>query len=280
MTTQPSLVLCELGKTDIPGLESYSPFCLKVHRALALAKLTYASRHASNPAAYAKLNPAKQVPVLLVDGEPIADSSRIVAKLAELAPGALERGLDVRAHGEAFLWEEFADTVLSGFVVAARWADDDNWAAVSRAYFEGMPWPVRKLVVPRLRARVVGTLRARDVTTHGMAECWARFERTLDALEARAPSRESFWLGTDPTFADVSLFAQLRSLATPLTPRQKASIEARARLSAYVARVDSATRAELAVSAAHALRGRQAPAMMEPWTRGDKSSADVSSSLA
>ena len=32
--TPPQIVLCELDRPSLPGLESYSPYCLKVHRAL------------------------------------------------------------------------------------------------------------------------------------------------------------------------------------------------------------------------------------------------------
>ena len=64
---QPQIVLCELGKTTIEGLESYSPLCLKVHRALGIAGLAYVSRHGA-PTSFRELNPARQVPVLLVDG--------------------------------------------------------------------------------------------------------------------------------------------------------------------------------------------------------------------
>jgi glutathione S-transferase len=39
--TVPKLVLCELGETRIPGLESYSPFCLKANRALKYLGLPY-----------------------------------------------------------------------------------------------------------------------------------------------------------------------------------------------------------------------------------------------
>ncbi|MFO0673814.1 MAG: glutathione S-transferase family protein [Polyangiaceae bacterium] len=240
-----SLVLCELGETGIAGLQSFSPFCLKVHRALALARLPYTSRHASSPREHAKLNPAEQVPILLVDGKPVFDSTRILARIDELAPGALFAGLDARGWAEALLWEELADTALNGFLVAARWADDDNWPHVRDAYFGLAPWPVRKIIVPRIRARVMGSLHARDVTRHGLGECWTRFEGLLDVLDARAPDA-GFWLGPKPTVADVSLFAQLASFRTRLTPRQEAMVRARARLSSYLDRVDVATTAGVA----------------------------------
>ena len=77
---QPKIVPCELGETDLSGLQSYSPFCLKVHRALGFAGLAYTSRHAA-PRAFRNLNPAAQVPVLLIgEDEIVADSTRILAR--------------------------------------------------------------------------------------------------------------------------------------------------------------------------------------------------------
>jgi glutathione S-transferase len=234
-----SLVLCELADTGIPGVESFSPFCLKVHRALRLAGLAYERRHADRPDVFRDLNPAGQVPVLLVDGEPVCDSTPICARIDALT-GALSRGLDARARAEALLWEELADTALNGFLVAARWADDRNWPAVRAAYFGAAPWPVRAAITPRIRARVVGGLVARDVWRAGPEACWARFDRLLDQLEARAPE-EGFWMGPSASIADVALFGQLHSLRTPLTRPQAEALAARTRLSAYLDRVDRAT---------------------------------------
>ena len=155
MTNLTTLTLCELTTTTVDGLESYSPFCVKVHRALRAAGLSYARRHANDPAAYRSINPARQVPVLLIGDEPVADSTRILAKLEELGHRSLLAGLDPRERAEALLWEELADTALNGFLVAARWADEDNWPLVEEAYFHAMPWLVRKVVPGRVRARVL-----------------------------------------------------------------------------------------------------------------------------
>src|SRR4051812_18045366 len=79
MKTPPApLTLCELADTGIPGLESYSPFCLKVHRALRAADLPYTRRHGAHPGVFKKLNPTEQVPVLLIGDEPVADSTAIL----------------------------------------------------------------------------------------------------------------------------------------------------------------------------------------------------------
>jgi glutathione S-transferase len=239
--TTPNLTLCELEATDIPQLESHSPFCLKAHRALKLAGLRYTSRREANPAAYRRLNPAGQVPILLVGARPVADSTAILHEIDRLRPGVLERGLDARGKAEAWLWEELADTALNGFFVASRWADEANWPVVRAAYFAAMPGPVRAIVPTVLRRGVLKSLVARDVWRAGPDACWGRYEALLDQLDGRSP-REGFWMGTSPTVADIALFAQLHGLRNRLTERQRAMIASRPALTAWLDRVDAATR--------------------------------------
>jgi glutathione S-transferase len=237
-TTTP--ILCELADPGIEGLESYSPFCLKVHRGLRAAGVAYARRHLAQPAEVKPFSPAGQVPVLLVGDEAVADSTRILARLPGLGGASLVAG-DPRERAEQLLWEELADTALNGFLVAARWADERNWPRVRDAYFARMPGAVRAVVPALLRRGVVKALVARDVWRAGPDACWARFELLLDALDARAP-RAGFWTGDRVSVADVALFGQLHSLRTPLTEAQAATLARRPALSAWLDRVDAATR--------------------------------------
>jgi glutathione S-transferase len=231
----PTLVLCELEQPDVPGIESFSPFCLKAHRALKAAGLPYERRHGDRPSAFGNYNPTGQVPILLVDGAPVADSTEILRRIGTLRPGA------IAAEPEAWLWEELADTALNGFLVAARWADDRNWPRTRAAYFAKMPSLIRALVPPRIRKRVIGSLMARDVWRAGSDRCWARFESLLDELDARAPER-GWWCGRALSVADIALFAQLHSLRTPLTAPQAESLARRKRLSAWLDRVHEETK--------------------------------------
>ncbi len=243
-TPAPNLILCELadaGAATQGRVETYSPFCLKVHRALRAAGLAYERRYGRAPRDFVKENPVGQVPVLLVDGEPVSDSTRILRRLERIA-GPLGGAVDPRTDAEAWLWEELADTSLNGFVVAARWADDRNWSAVQDAYFGAAPWFVRTLIVPKIRKRVLGGLHARDVWRAGPEACWERFLTALEQLEARAP-RSGFWLGERVTVADIGLFAQLQSFRTPLTPWQSHAVEQKTALRGWLDRVDAQTRA-------------------------------------
>jgi glutathione S-transferase len=155
--------------------------------------------------------------------------------------GEFSQHLAAAQRAEAWLWEEFSDTALNGFLVSARWAFDENWALLREAYFGAAPWFVQKLIAPKLRQKVIRTLIARDVWRQGRDACWTRFLKTLDALEARAP-KQGFWVSEAVSVADVGIFGQLQSLRTPLTRAQAAELVARKRLLAYLDRVDAATR--------------------------------------
>ncbi|MBZ4423013.1 glutathione S-transferase family protein [Myxococcus sp. RHSTA-1-4] len=242
----PSLTLLELADPGLPGLESYSPFCLKVHRALKYAGLPYTRACAGNPASHRAHNPTGQVPVLLVDGEAVPDSTNILARLTLLAPDRFA------ASPEALLWEELADTAVNGFLVASRWADERNWPATRAAYFASMPAPVRAVIPNLIRRKVVRGLVARDVWRAGPEACWRRFESLLDQLDARAPE-QGFWLPGGLGVADLALFGQLHSLRTPLTPWQAGQVALRKRLSTWLDRVDEATRG--AATPLHAVEG-------------------------
>jgi glutathione S-transferase len=96
-------------------------------------------------------------------------------------------------------------------------------------------------VAPMVRRSTVKKLIGRDFLRGGLDACYERFDRVLDALDARAP-KGGFWLGARPTVADLGLFAHLHSLRLPKTPHSAERLAARARLTQWLDRVDAATR--------------------------------------
>lgn len=225
-----SIVLCELADAAAYGVPSLSPFCLKAHRALQLAGLPYERRHGAMPSTWTVHNATGQVPVLLIDGQPIADSTNILRWV-------VSRG-GLAESPEAWLWEELADTAISGFLVGARWMDDANWPRTKAAYFAGMPAVLAWFVPGRLRANVGRMLHARDVWRAGPAAFHERFDHLLDQLDGRAPAAGLPWVGAEWSVADVALYGQLRSFLTPLTPGQAEKIAARPRLAAWIGALD------------------------------------------
>lgn len=238
----PKLLLCDFpAKTELDGWSSFSPFVLQVDRALRLAKLPY-ERENVGIARIKRLNPLGQLPVLVIDGENVADSTRIMHRIEALAPGSMTGGLDARGRAEAWLWEEFADTALYPHVLTARWADDRGWPVPRAAFFSSIPAPVRMIVAPLVRRSTIAKLIGRDFLRGGLDACYERLDRMLDALDARAPD-DGFWLGSRATVADLGLFAQLHSLRLPTVAHAAERVAARARLTRYLDRVDVATQA-------------------------------------
>lgn len=227
--TPKTLVLIDYVAPADPAIATWSPFCSKVRRALNAAGLPFTTRHIQGAHDLAELNAQCQVPVLIADGTPITDSTTILATIAAWQGEA--------ASPEALLYEELADSAINGFENAARWADDDNWIRTRMAFFGPTPPPF----VEPMRAQIIQSLVARDIWRAGPKACWARLEVLLDALDARAP-QAGFWLGETLTAADFALFGQLNAFRTPLTPAQADSVARRARLTAWLDRVDQASR--------------------------------------
>jgi glutathione S-transferase len=222
-----------------PRWSSFSPFVIEVEHGLRLAQLPFEHERVSITR-IKELNPLGQLPVLKIGTELVADSTRILHRIEALAPGALTRNLDGRGVAEAWLWEEFADTALYPHVLATRWADERGWQALRRDYFAGLPALLRPAIGALARRSVLKALEGRDFTRAGPASWLERLAQVLDALEARAPAHD-FWLGSEPTVADVGLFAHLHSLRLPSTPWQAQALERRQRLLRWLERVEAAT---------------------------------------
>ena len=62
-----------------------------------------------------------------------------------MVPGSMS-GAGGRDTAEAWLWEDFADSCLNGYLVAARRADERNWPSVRTAYFNAVPALVRAVL--------------------------------------------------------------------------------------------------------------------------------------
>ncbi len=239
MLPMTKLTVLEIEQLTLPAHESYSPFCVKVHRALRGNGLAYTRRTGSRPDAWRSFNPQGQVPVLLVDERPVTDSTAILHEIERITDRSIA-GNSPAERAESWLYEELADTAVNGFLVAARWADERNWPRTRDAYFHAMPALIKAIIPGRLRAGVTANLVARDVWRAGPDACWSRFQRLLDQLDARAPTA-GFWVNDQLTAADFALFGQLHSLRTELTPWQHARVNERAQLSSWLDRVHAAT---------------------------------------
>ncbi len=230
------LVLCEFGP-DAYGLESISPFCLKAHRALKFHQLKYSRLHAMRPGEHKRYNEVGKVPILLVDGVPIPDSTHILRKLEFISDKSL-LPKNSKLSAEAWIWEEYADQTLGPFVMAARWYDDRNWKIFSEETFQNMPRILQIFLPNIIRNKIMKKNSHFECVSRGMEHCWAEFQRHLEYLEELAPE-DNYWLGETVTVADIGLFSMLHSLQTEMSAWQMDSINKHNKLRAWLDRVNA-----------------------------------------
>ncbi|MDP6436495.1 MAG: glutathione S-transferase family protein [Gammaproteobacteria bacterium] len=232
------LILCEVADGEY-GLRSLSPFCEKAHRALYFHGLEYTRKHGGRPSHHKQYNPSGQVPVLLIDGQPVPDSTAILIKLEELSDKTLLPATPAEC-GEAWAWEEFGDSVIGQYIPVARWLDERHWPLNKHYYSAGAPKLLKGFIENLVRKNVGKAYAKRDVLKQGMDAAWKEFERHLDNLEARAPAT-GFWMGDALTVADIGLFSCIQELRIPTTPWHRDRINEHATLAGWLDRVDAAT---------------------------------------
>lgn len=223
------------------GVESASPFCVKIHRALAFKGLEYTIENVGSPGLMKRLNPGVlKVPVLDYDGEMVRDSSVILECLDERHPEPPLWPADPAERARARLLEDWADEALYWFAVYMRWAVDANFTPFAQRAFGKMPIPLRWFVPSLIRKTVRKQLHGQGLGRLPEARVLEIFEGHVAMLEGLLGGR-SFLVGDALTVADLSAFAPLRGVAVESMPATRAIVLASEPVKAWLERVDGAT---------------------------------------
>ena len=108
----PEIKLYQFG--PVPGRESASPFCVKVHYALRYKRLPFEVVNLATPGQSKKLNSRGKLPVLTYDGKPIGDSTDIIRFIEEHHPEPRLYPQDPRARANALLLEDWGTNRSTG----------------------------------------------------------------------------------------------------------------------------------------------------------------------
>jgi glutathione S-transferase len=184
---------------------SYSPYCNKVRWALALKGLAFETVTTS---AFRKHSRTGKLPVLDVDGERVADSTEILARLECLCPDPPLVPADPRLAAQTAMVEEWADESLCALMTYERAHDPDARRRMVAGVlaFKRLPSFLAPVVAVRLRRS--GTNRYGHLTALGADVVRAQLLRHLDVVDTMAEGRT--WLvGDAPSVADVAVAACL-----------------------------------------------------------------------
>ena len=229
-----------LTLVQYPGLDpgtTLSPPCAKVHMALRWKRLTYDVIDLTAPWQVKRYNSRGRVPILLVDGSTVVDSTDILTELDRRFPEPRWTPRDARDATEAKILEDWADEVLYFYGLYLRWCVPENVERMRAVAFGRLPWPARWIVPPLAIREVRRRARGQGVGLKDRATVEREFDECLNAIESLLEGRS--WLaGTDPSRADLAVGAvidQLRILR--LTPRVAHRIDARPSLRAWLDRL-------------------------------------------
>ncbi|MBT3217606.1 MAG: glutathione S-transferase family protein [Proteobacteria bacterium] len=223
------------------GVESASPFCVKVHRALVFKGLDYQVQVVGNPNEMKRLNPGVlKVPVLGWDDELVRDSTRILHFLDEKVPEPLLFPAEPQANARTRLMEDWADEAFYWFPVYMRWQVDSNYQPFAERAFGSMPIPLRWFLPKFIRRQVKGQLWGQGTGRLTIDRVLSMLEDHLQMLE-NLLGKNNFLGGEHPDAADIAIFGPLRAVAVDCIPESAKVIHQFPSIVNWLDRIDNAT---------------------------------------
>ena len=209
-----------------------SPFVTKAHALLRLAGLPYEAI----PSDIRKA-PRGKFPVIVDDGQTIADSTFIRAHIEKKYGFDFDAGLDARERAIAWSIEKMIEDHLSWIWTHERWTFSADYASGPAHYFKPMPAPVRPLIELYVNRKLALARYGQGVSRYTGEEREALSQRGLDAISTLLGDNP-FLMGDAPCGADATLFAFMNVLLCPAFGAPSVTIaRGRANLVDYSARL-------------------------------------------
>jgi glutathione S-transferase len=214
------------------GLPDPSPFVVKAELLLKMAGLPYRTKTTGLRRA-----PKGKLPYIEDTGELIADSTFIRWHIERKYGHDFDRGLSAEQRAVAWAFEKMADEQLYWVLVDLRWMDDANFDRGMRQVFQTLPAPIRVIAIPVIRHKIRNALRAQGMGRHARAEIDQLGTRSIDAI-ADYLGDKPFFMGTEPTAADATLYPGVAAILCPLFESAvRAAAQRHANLARYADRM-------------------------------------------
>lgn len=218
----------------VPGLESASPFCVKVHWALRYKRLPFEAISMADRAAVGALNPRSKLPALSYGDTTVADSSDIIRFLEQRHPEPRLYPRDPALRAMAMILEDWGDESIYWHLGYERWQIEDQFEQYGAQLFPGVPKQVRQ----QLREGVVQQLYGQGFGRMMVEQHREKMGESLDALDAMLDGE--FLCGKELSVADLGVAAQVGGLDLPITPVAAAEVRKRANVMRWLERVAKA----------------------------------------
>ena len=187
------------------GVLDPSPFVLKIHTYMRLANIEYVYHP---DVGNLRKAPKGKLP-FITDGETtISDSEFIISYLKENYKVELDSNLSVEQKSSSYLMGKSLDENLYWCLVYSRWAKEDSWIHIKKAFFESMPFPLKLIIPPIARKKVVSALKKQGLGKHSDDEINTIAFKTFKSMSEFLGDKQYFF-GEKPCTFDATAFAFL-----------------------------------------------------------------------
>lgn len=192
------------------GLPDPSPFCTKAMVLMTMAGLDYETANCDPRKA-----PKKKGPYLIDDGETISDTTFIRWHIEEKYGYEFDAGLSDEQQGTAWAVEKLCEDNIYWAIMYERWMIEKNFNAGPRTFFQGVPMPLRPMVISLVRRQVQRDLWGQGFGRHSREEISQIGKHGLDAI-AQVLGESPYLMGEEATGVDAIGFATVAGVLSDI----------------------------------------------------------------
>lgn len=187
------------------GVADPSPFVLKVDVYMRMANIQFENvPDVSNM----RKAPKGKLPYIVDGDTTLADSQFIISYLQNKYKVDLDSSLSAEQKNIAYLTGKSLDENLYWCLVYSRWAKDDTWSHVKKAFFGSMPFPLKFIIPPLARKGIISALQQQGIGRHTDEEIKTIAQETFQALSGILGDK-TYFFGESPCTFDATAFAFL-----------------------------------------------------------------------
>ncbi|MBN23025.1 MAG: hypothetical protein CL678_17200 [Bdellovibrionaceae bacterium] len=160
------------------GMNSLSPFCIKLETYFKIKKVDYEVKVELNP----KRGPKGKMPFVTYNGEKIPDSSFIIKKLFP------EDQLSLSDIAYKSLIEE----TLYFILLYSRWIDPEGYKVIRSEFYKLFPFKLGLLALPLIRRNLYKQADGYGISRHSLSEVYSMGKDGIIAISHRLGDRLYF----------------------------------------------------------------------------------------
>ncbi|HEV8716034.1 MAG TPA: glutathione S-transferase family protein [Candidatus Binatia bacterium] len=219
-----------------------SPFVEKVHRGLMLKQIPFQQHEPHSLFDLRRNNPTTgKMPALDLNGQRLFDSTLILRALDEFKPEPPLLSADPQIAAQQRLLEDWADESLYWYGMVLRWNVPANAARTIGLIAKEVPSIVRPLIKAMAPRSVASQTRAQGLGRLPLDILLRELDGHLTNLVQLLGEGPFFFGASQPSIADLAVFAQLGFLYSPVTPEGTAAVEQHPELLEFCQRLDAMT---------------------------------------